>query len=107
MNDATKLTSSDHSSVTLYSPPVRLRPQPKLTIPSSLPPLATRLTPTQLRSSLTDTRTSLRSFLTYASLALGDRRESPLLASVTESPSQVSRDTPFDRKAARQTDRRL
>ena len=92
MSDATKLTGSDHTSVTLYSPtsPAARRPQPKLTIPGSLPPLITRLTPTPLRSSFAETRTSIRSFLTYASLALGERRESPLLASVTDSPSQVS-----------------
>lgn len=74
--------------MTLYT--AERRPRPTLTIPSAFPPLINRLTPTQLRHSLADKRSSIRSFLTYASLALGDK-DSPLLTSITQdSPNQVS-----------------
>lgn len=79
----------DDASVTLFSSPAH-RPRPKLTIPGPHTPLLSRLTPTALRSSFAENRASIRSFLTAASIAFGDQKDSPLVASVAQdSPTQA------------------
>ncbi|GJE99656.1 hypothetical protein PsYK624_159270 [Phanerochaete sordida] len=79
----------DDSSVTLYSPSVQ-RPRPRLTIPGPHTPLLSKLTPTALRQTFSDNRASIRSFLTAASIAFGDQKDSPLVASVAQdSPTQA------------------
>ena len=91
--DATKAIDSEGSSVTLYSPPASARrPRPaRLTIPESLSPFINRLTPTTLRTSIADNRASIQTFLSAASIAFSDRKDSPLLANLSaqDSPSPV------------------
>lgn len=83
-------TQTPHdNSVTFYSSPAQ-RPRPRLTIPGPHTPLLSKLTPTALRQSFAENRTSLRTLLTAASYAFGDQRDGPLVAGIgQDSPTQV------------------
>lgn len=83
-----QVPQSDSSSLTLYSPGPRRPSGLTLTIPGQAS--VDHLSVPSFRNSFNDNRRSIQSLLTYASLALGDHKDSPLVTLAQESPAHVS-----------------